>query len=205
MSFIENLNWRNATKGFDSTKQLDASLVEKILSSIRLAPTSFGLQPFHIDVVTDQKTKDAIMAVGWKQPQYSTCSHLLVFSTLAPVSKRITDFIQLMSQGDPAKAKALAGYEQMMRSSLEPRSTEELHQWAAKQAYIALGFAMAACAELKVDSCPMEGFDPPSVDKIMGYSAQQRTVVMLPIGRADAKLTPRPKTRFPDSDLFTKR
>ncbi len=205
MSFIQNLNWRNATKGFDPKLSLDEDLVSKILDSIRLAPTSFGLQPFHVEVIRDQKLKDAIMTVGWKQPQYSTCSHLLVFSTLTEISKRIGAFVEVMSGGNPDKAKSLAAYEQMMRSNLESRSVEELHNWAAKQAYIALGFAMAACAELKVDSCPMEGFDPAAVDKILGYPSTQRTVVMLPIGRADSKLGPRPKFRFPSSDLFSKR
>ncbi len=75
--------------------------------------------------------------------------------------------------------------------------------WSAKQAYIAQGFALAACAELEIDSCPMEGFDPAAVGTILGVGADETVVVMLPIGYRASDEVSRPKARFTKESLFT--
>ncbi|MBS1985848.1 MAG: NAD(P)H-dependent oxidoreductase [Bdellovibrionales bacterium] len=202
-TFLNRLEWRHATKAFDPTKPVSPENLQKILAAIRMAPTSFGLQPFHVDVVSDEETKQKIFAVGWKQPQYSTASHILVFSSLTHVSERITEYLDIMSGGDATRRAQLKGYEGMMRGALEKRSPTELQAWADRQAYIALGFAMAACAELGVDSCPMEGFSPPDLDKIMQYPSHQFSCVMLTLGYRDPKVPVREKVRFPQKDLFS--
>jgi nitroreductase / dihydropteridine reductase len=76
--------------------------------------------------------------------------------------------------------------------------------WSAKQAYIAHGFAMAACAEIEIDSCPMEGFDPAAVGEILELPENQKALVMLPIGYRAEGETPRgKKVRFSREALFT--
>ncbi len=62
---------------------------------------------------------------------------------------------------------------------------------------------MAALAELQIDSCPMEGFDPVAVGNILGLPESQKAVVMLPIGYRAADEAPRPKSRFSKEALFT--
>lgn len=80
MSFISQLNWRYATKKFDTAKKVSDSDLEKILEAIRMAPASVGLQSYHVYVVTNQELKDKIQAVSWNQAQIGTSSHLLVFA-----------------------------------------------------------------------------------------------------------------------------
>ena len=66
---------------------------------------------------------------------------------------------------------------------------------------------MLAAAEQEVDSTPMEGFDPDSVDKILGLrELALRSVVLLPLGYRDASndwLVQMPKVRKPLDTLVT--
>lgn len=98
----------------------------------------------------------------------------------------------------------LKGYEDMVDGFIASKPTAaDVFPWSAKQAYIAQGFALAALAELEIDSCPMEGFDPSVVDNILGLPESQKSVVILPIGYRAADESPRPKSRFTKESLFT--
>jgi nitroreductase len=69
MSFLSNLNWRYATKKFDSSRKVTDTDLDTLLEAIRLTPTSFGMQPYHFYVVSSQEVKDKIQAAAWNQPQ----------------------------------------------------------------------------------------------------------------------------------------
>lgn len=204
MSFLARLEWRHATKAFDPTKPVTDADFAGILNAIRMAPTSFGLQPFHVRIITDAATKQKIFEAGWKQAQYSTASHILAFSNIADMPARIDGLFHLLSGGDAGKREKLVGYEGMVKKFLGGMTAEQVRSWADKQAYIALGFGMAAAAELAVDSCPMEGFSVPQVNAILGLPAGESVSAMLTLGHRDEKFPARPKVRFPDKDIFTK-
>ena len=204
MSFLSNLNWRYATKKFDTARKVSDADLEKILEAIRLAPTSFGLQPYRVWVVTNPEIKEKIQAAAWGQPQITTSSHLLVFTARTDLSENKEEFFTLISGGNPEIRAALKGYEDMVEGFVAGKPTpESVLPWSAKQAYIAHGFALAACAELEIDSCAMEGFDPVAVGEILGLPTSEQAVVMLPIGYRDASETLRPKARFSKEVLFT--
>lgn len=204
MSFLSNLNWRYATKKFDTARKVSDADLEKILEAIRLAPTSFGLQPYRVWVVTNPEIKEKIQAAAWGQPQITTSSHLLVFTARTDLAENKEEFFTLISGGNPEIRAALKGYEDMVDGFVAGKPTpESVLPWSAKQAYIAHGFALAACAELEIDSCAMEGFDPVAVGEILGLPTSEQAVVMLPIGYRDASETPRPKARFSKEVLFT--
>ncbi|MEN9338292.1 MAG: hypothetical protein RI945_17, partial [Candidatus Parcubacteria bacterium] len=101
----------------------------------------------------------------------------------------------------------LAEYEGMVRGSVLSRSKEDIMNWSARQAYLALGFALAAAAELKVDSCPMEGFDPVKVKEILGLSDEFMPVTLLPVGYRDEsdEHLKSPKFRFPEGEIMVKK
>ena len=95
MSFIKNLNWRYATKEFDGRKISEENL-NKILEAIRLAPSSFGIQPYRITVVgNDEIKKNLNSHAFWDQKQIATCSHALVFNDDLDFPKRANDFVAL--------------------------------------------------------------------------------------------------------------
>ena len=67
-------------------------------------------------------------------------------------------------------------------------SHKDKEVWMAKQAYIALGNLLTVCALEGIDACPMEGFEPPKYDEILGLSSQGlRAVLLLPVGHRSAQ------------------
>jgi nitroreductase / dihydropteridine reductase len=202
MSFLYNMNWRYAAKEFDTNKPVSKKDLDKILESIRMAPTSYGLQALHIYVVENLETRKKIKEHSFGQAQIDTSSHVLVFCTRTDSNERVDQMIDLMSANDEKVKEKLKGMEDMMKGSMANKSEEEIICWSARQAYIALGFAMAACTELKVDSCPMEGFVNEEIDKILKLPPHIKSIAFLAIGHRleDPK---REKFRFPNDDLFT--
>lgn len=205
MSIIESLNWRYATKAMNK-ENLPQDKVDTILEAARLAPTSSGLQQFEVVVVTNQELKDKIRAVAWNQSMVSDCSHLLVFAAWDQYTpERINRMFDLVNEERGFKNDGWEAYRQKLLSSYPQQDPEVSFQHAARQAYIGLAMAMVACAELKVDSVPMEGFDPKAVDEILNLKKYGlRSAVMLPIGYREAsndwlvdlKKVRRPKDEF---------
>jgi nitroreductase / dihydropteridine reductase len=101
MSFLTNLSWRYATKKFDTTRKVSDADLAQIVEAIRMTPTSFGLQPYHFYVVSNQEIKDKIQAVAWNQPQVGTSSHLIVFSVRTDLKETKEEYFSLMSGGNP--------------------------------------------------------------------------------------------------------
>lgn len=204
MSFLSNLTWRYATKKFDTSRKVSDADLDTILEAIRLTPTSFGFQPYHFYVVSNQDIQNQIQWAAWNQPQVGTASHLIVFVARTDFITNNNEFFELMSGGNPEVRKNLKGYEDMITGSVWKKSEEDYLTWASKQVYIAHGFALAACAELQIDSCAMEWFDPVAVGKILGLPENERALVMLPIGyRAEWEAPRGAKVRFPKESLFT--
>lgn len=202
-TFINNLNWRYAVKKFDKNKKLKTEDLEAIIEATRLAPTSFGLQPFHIYVVSDQKLKKKMKLHSFLQPQVEDCNTILVFCTDSDVKNKIDQYTSKTVENsniiDKVKLKATQA---RMLAWLGGMSKDQLSAWATNQTYIALGFALAACAELKVDSCPMEGFLSKPINKILGVPENHNSVVYLALGHRLEK-PERKKIRLDKNDLFT--
>jgi nitroreductase len=205
MSFISQLNWRYATKIFDANKKVSAENFSKILEAIKLAPTSFGLQTFHVVNVIDAGKRAELKLLAWNQPQVTDASHFLVFCARNDIKQRIESFFELATGGDENLKTAMASYKEMMLGFEANLPEEHKIPWATRQAYIALGFAMAACAELEIDSCPMEGFDPNGFKAALGLPENITPVVCLPIGYRSENDTVRPKVRFDLSDLVSEK
>jgi nitroreductase len=207
MSLIEKLGRRYASKQMNGQK-LPAEKVENILESIRLAPTSMGLQPFTIFVVTDQSLKQQIFdkaAPG--QPQIPMSSELLIFACFKQMTTEILDanFDRIRHYRPMLPLEKVVAYRNMMNFLLK-QSPEQNFNWAARQAYIALGFALATAAYEEVDSVPIEGFNPAALDELMNFADQNLgSVCMMAIGYRNeetdynARL---PKVRKTTDELF---
>lgn len=188
-SLISQLNWRYATKKFDATKTVPTEKLERILEAIRLTPTSSGLQPFELLVVTNPELRAKIRAVGWDQAQITDASHLLVFAAWDDITpERVNMMFDLTNEVRGFINEGWEAYRQKLLSIVGARSKEENFQSAARQAYIALGSALIAAAFEEVDATPMEGFDPAAVDEILGLKAKNlRSVVIVPLGHRAAE------------------
>ncbi|KPH11621.1 nitroreductase family protein [Chryseobacterium sp. ERMR1:04] len=187
MELINKLNWRFATKAMNREK-VPQEKVDKILEAARLAPTSSGLQPFEIFVITNQEVKEQIKPHAWNQPQVTDCSHLLVFAAWDNYTEeRINNMFDLTNEIRGFKNEGWENYRQMLLSTYPQRSAEENFTHAAKQAYISFGAAIIAAAFEEVDSTPMEGFSPDAVDEILNLKEKGlKSVLLLPIGYREA-------------------
>lgn len=189
---------RYAVKKFNG-KKVDESTISKLVELIQFSASSFNLQPWKIKVVTDQKIKDEICKVSWNQPQVNTCSHLLVLCADSNVSALI-DQLEALLLANGANADSLKDYLGMMRGFASGMNDDQKKIWAQKQCYIALSNAMNGATSLGLDSCPMEGFDPAAVDKILHLPKNLHSTLLVPIGYPEDM--PRPKLRFPTKTIL---
>jgi len=188
MKLLEALNWRYATKQMTGAR-LDQSDVDLILEAARLAPTSAGLQPFHIISISNQELKEKISPVALNQPQIIQSSHLLVFTAWDSISdvqidQRYDAMNALRNLSSEKTAKTVAGLKQLFASMTQ----EQQYHHAAKQAHIGFGMAIAAAAELGIDATPMEGFDKDGLDKVLNLKEKGlKSVVLLALGRRNSE------------------
>lgn len=180
------LNWRYATKKMDPTKPVAQEKVDAIIEAIRMAPTSSGTQPFELIVVTNPDVRSQICKAASDQTPITDGSHLLIFAAWDTYTEDRIDEVAKLNIEKRGDLPLIGQYYGNLKANYVPRDAEVNYAHAARQAYIALGFAMIAAAEQDVDSTPMEGFDPAAVDKILGLKERGlRSVVLLPLGHRD--------------------
>ena len=184
MNLIEALNWRYATKRMTGEK-LDDEVVDTIVEAARLAPTSAGLQPVHLFVISNPEVKQQIQPIALGQPQIVESSHLIVFTSWDNVSDENIDRVYadmnaLRGVSNDKTADTVNGLKQLFSTFSE----EEQYHHTAKQAHISLGVAIAAASLLGVDATPMEGFDKAGLDEFLKLKEKGlRSVLLLSLGK----------------------
>ena len=182
------LQWRYATKKMDASKAVPQDKVNRILEAIRLAPSSSGLQPFQVIVVTNAAVREQIKAAAWGQSQITDGSHVLVFAAWDNyTADRINQIFDYTNAQRGGSTEAGDAYRKNLLANYTARDPQVNFEHAARQAYIGVGMALVAAAEEGVDSTPMEGFDPAALDEILGLKARGlRSVVVMPLGYREA-------------------
>ncbi len=207
MELLDKLNWRYATKAMNGQK-VPQEKIDRIVEAISLAPTSSGLQPFEVFVITNQELKEKIKPIAWNQSVITDCSHLLVFAAWDTYTEdRINKMFDLTNEVRGFKNEGWENYRQMLLNSYPKRDAEVNFNHAARQAYIAFSQAVTAAAFEGVDSTPMEGFQPEALDEILGLREKGlRSCVILTLGYRDSEndwLANLKKVRKPKEDLVT--
>lgn len=196
-NLVNNLLWRSALKRFVPVSTGSVN-IEPILEAIRLSPSSFGIQPYHVHVITNAEVKKKLKEVSYNQDQVTTCSHLLVFCARNDPDACVERIIQSADV-----EKVAPPYAQALRTSISSMTKEDCLSWASSQAMVALGIGLAACAELKISSCPMGGFIAKDVHQVLQLPENQWPVVYLAIGSTeDPEDLTRTKLRLKSSDLY---
>lgn len=207
MSLLEDLHWRYATKKMNG-KKVPQDKLDYILEAARMAPSSSGLQPYKVIVISDKALLEKIQGIAWNQSQITDCSHLLVFASWDAYSnERMTNvFNYTMDQRDLPHS-TMDDYKNNLWGMYEPLGQEWHSHHAAKQSYISFGLAIAAAAEQRVDATPVEGFTPEKLDELLKLTGSgYKSNLLLPIGyREDEKdwLVSMKKVRTPKEDFVT--
>lgn len=206
MTLIDGLNWRHATKAYDATKKVSQEDLDKIIEAARLAPTSSGLQPFRLAVISDQETKNRLAEGAFNPECMRECSHVLVFAAWDEYTEERIDTIydKTTDERDMPRGR-FARYTDMIKEMYAAQSSEEHFIHASKQAYIAFGLALAQAAELRIDSTPAEGFDNAVVDNVLQLKEKGlRSVLVMYVGYRDEErdwLAPMKKVRNDVADF----
>lgn len=204
MELLQDLNWRYAVKKYNQDK-VDEEKVDHILNAINLTASSCGLQPYRVFVITNEDLKHQLKADSFNR-QIAESSHLLVFAAYNKVTtKNVEDLVSLTSQVKNVSIESLDGLFVSIDSFFKSRTDEQNRHWAEKQTYIALGTALIAAANLRVDATPMEGFDPALFDQLLGLEEKGlHSTVILSLGyhdEANDYLANTKKVRIPLEDM----
>ncbi|MGM0635645.1 MAG: NAD(P)H-dependent oxidoreductase [Bacteroidota bacterium] len=207
-NYLENLKWRYATKKFDPSKPLAEENMEQLLDAIQLSASSYGLQPYEVMVIKDKETRKKLHPAAFEQPQILDASYLLVFCAQTKIDEAYLDkYIDNIVTTRGMKKEDLSGMKDMVMNAVISNSTDEKTAWAKRQAYIALGNFLGAAASMKIDACPMEGFNPSQFDEILDLKSKNlTTAVIATVGYRDESdsLATAKKVRKPKKELFTR-
>ncbi len=205
-NIIEALNWRYAVKRYKNISIAEVEM-EQIMETIRLTPTSLGLQPFKVFRIESPEKRELCKPIFNNQPQSTEASHILVFAAFTELNdEQIDDYINRISQTRNKPVEELEGFKRNIQNFVKNMSPSEFIEWAKKQTYIALGMAMSTAAMLRVDSTPMEGFKHHELDAFLNFPDQKLTsAVVLAIGKRDTAndfLATSAKVRKTNDEMF---
>ena len=183
-TFLENQNWRYATKKFDATKKITDADIAFLKEAIRLSTSSYGLQPYRVFIVENPELRAKLVAASYGQAQVADASHLLVFANeLNFGAAGIDQLAATICKTRELPLEAIQGYVDYMKGNITGLPEDVRNIWTAKQTYLALGNLLNAAAELHIDVTPMEGFVPAQVNEILGLDALGLNATLLaPIG-----------------------
>lgn len=206
-ALLHQLEWRYATKQFDAARKIAPETWMALEETLVLTPSSYGLQPYKFIVVTDPDLKAELRTASWGQSQIEDASHLVVFAIKKAMGEdHIERYVERIAQVRAVSKESLEGFKGFMVGNLvNGPVAATIDQWAARQAYIALGNFMTSAALLGVDTCPLEGLDPAAYDAVLGLEAEgYATVCACAAGyrSSDDKYARLPKVRFPKSELL---
>lgn len=170
-ALLEDLNWRYATKKYDTSKKIDQEHLDILLEAVRLSPSSYGLQPLKIVLVESKEIREKLKTHSWNQSQITDASHLMVLCSFKEMSNVLIDQNAHNTEITRSLEKGqLQGFANFVKVKVNEKSVSEQAEWNARQAYIALGILMQSCAQLRIDATPMEGFEADKYNEILGLN-----------------------------------
>jgi nitroreductase len=189
MEIIDDLKWRYATKRY-SDEIVKDEILDIILDSIVLTPTSLGLQAYEVLVLDKSSSlRESLLSACSNQPQIKEASHLLFFNAWKSVStENISEYMNRISLTRGTPLEKLEGFKSNIEKFTGGMSEQDVFSWSSMQTYIALGIAMTTAATLKVDTTPMEGFNRKAVDAIINKDNEKLSCsVILAVGYRDSE------------------
>jgi nitroreductase len=165
---IDALQSRYSVKQFDATKKISEEDWSVIEDALVLTPSSFGLEPWKFIVIKDATLKEQLKAASWHQPQITDCSHLVVFCAKNTIdAEYIGVVIDNMATVRRVSADDMKGYKDRLLGYFANESLNQPH-YTANQTFIALGSILTVASLLKIDACPIGGFEPNEYSRILG-------------------------------------
>ena len=204
MNIIDSLNWRYATKKFDSSRKLSLEQVNVLKDAFNLTASSYGLQPIKLVVISNQDLKNKLLESSMNQQQVVQCSHLLVICVETEIDEAyIETYFKRVIDIRQTPPNILESFKKSIINEFNDMSNSSILSWSKNQAYLALGNLLTVCSVESIDSCPMEGFSPEKYDDILDLKSKNlKSVLVMPIGyrSKDDKFSSLEKVRKDVSD-----
>ncbi len=205
MNLLQQLNWRYATKIFDPSRSVNGEDIAYLKEAVRLSPSSYGLQPYRVLVIHNRDLQERLVEASYGQRQVADASHVFVFCNIRLDRQAVDDYMQLIKKQRGTPDDVLDAKAARLWGKISEMGAEKSAEWAARQSYIAMTQLLIACAEKKIDSCPIEGFEPEKYSGILGLEEKGLyPVLVVPVGYrhpADAHAKDA-KVRKEPEDLF---
>ncbi|MEJ0000970.1 MAG: NAD(P)H-dependent oxidoreductase [Verrucomicrobiota bacterium] len=169
-TLLAALNWRYATKKFDPAKKIPDETWRALEQALVLAPSSFGLQPWKFLVIADPALRARLRPHANDQAQVTDASHYVVLAMMKNLrAEHVDRWVRRVAEVRHQPLESLEKYrEHIVGGLIDGYRSLRINTWASGQVYIALGTLLVSAAALKVDACPMEGFDARAFDEVLG-------------------------------------
>ncbi len=183
-NIIDHLEWRYAVKKFDEARVLPEEKIGKLKNAFNLTASSYGLQPIKLIILKNKTIQRQLVPHSWGQLQVAQASHLLIFCIESGIDRDyISGYFERVKEVRGTSDDILDPFREAMISNFTSMEAHEIQVWAQHQAYLAMGNLLTICAMEKIDSCPMEGFNPEAYDHLLGLEQQGlKTALVMPIG-----------------------
>lgn len=209
---LEAFQFRHATKEFDPNKEISDDDFRFILETGRLSPSSFGFEPWRFVVVQNAELRGKIKNTAWgafgKLPE---ASHFVIILARTKLDTKYDSdylrdhFTNVKQLPEDFMAKYLERVEEFQKVDFNLLEGDRpLYDWASKQSYIALANMMTAAAQIGIDSCPIEGFNIESMNKLLeeqGLLEDGHFKISVMVAFGYRVKEPNEKTRRPFDDV----
>jgi nitroreductase len=194
MNVIDALENRRSVKHFDANHFMTAEERQTLLRIARLSPSSFNMQNYRLVVVEDPGLRRQISAVAWDQAQVTDASLLVILC--ADVAAHAKNPERYWSHAPQPVQDFLVPALREFYKDKEQLARDE----AIRSTALAGMSLMAAARGLGYESCPMVGFDPVAVSKLIQLPADHVISFMVAIGKGLGDPWPRGE-RLPESEV----
>lgn len=187
MNFLEKMKTRYTVKKYNPQGIISEEQVAQLKEILNLSPSSINSQPWNFVFVNNPEIKEKLgEASFWNKEKVVESSHVIVFQVL-----KNSEYFEKQIEGNLPEG-SINYYKNFVKSKGE----EAIQSWLRHQVYLSLGVLLSACADMGIDSTPMEGIEPEKYDDILKNNKYE-TLFAVAIGeRAEddsnqPKLTPK--------------
>ena len=185
MDTFDAINQRRSVKHYDPQHRLTEDEITRLMEAAILSPTSFNMQNWRFVLVTDGELRKQIRAAAFDQAQVSDASLLIVMTADLLAWKKDPE-----RYWRDAPEEVRSAMVNMMLPFHEGNDQLQRDE-AIRSSGIAAQTIMLAAKAMGYDSCPMIGFEPDKVAKLINLPADHMIVMLIVVGKPAKPARPR--------------
>tara|TARA_R110002096_G_scaffold435816_6_gene663378 strand:- start:1061 stop:1663 length:603 start_codon:yes stop_codon:yes gene_type:complete len=185
MNTLQAIESRRSVRSYDPSAQISDEDQNVLFEHTLLSPTSFNIQNWRFVNVKDPDQRAKIREIGWGQPQLTDASMLVVLTADLKAWNKDTERYWVNAEKETAD---------MLVGSIK-KFYHDNPQLERDEAMRSVGLAgqtlMLAATSLGYDTCPMVGYDPEQLAKIINLPDDHVLGMIIVIGKKSEEAFPR--------------